>query len=174
MAPSAHTRCGQLSEQLLPATKLLFALGAHADSTLQIAKMLFLMLFYTELYKLGPVAVSGAIMVGTVWDAVTDPVMGAISDKTRTRFGRRRPYILAAAFGYPLAFILLWLAPQGASAIMVLAYLAAANVFLTKMLTIGMTPYGALNAELTLDYDERNSLYAYRQALFHLGALVGS
>ncbi len=174
MQPSSHVSHRQSSERLAPATKFLFALGAHADSALQISKMLFLMFFYTELYKLGSVAVSGAIMIGTVWDAVTDPVMGVISDRTRTRFGRRRPYILIAAFGYPLAFILLWLAPRGASTLLVLAYLAVTNVLLTTMLTIGMTPYSALSAELTLDYDERNSLYAYRQALFHLGALVGS
>ena len=174
MQPSSHISHRQSSERLSPATKFLFALGAHADSALQISKMLFLMFFYTELFKLGSVAVSGAIMVGTIWDAVTDPVMGVISDRTRTRFGRRRPYILIAAFGYPLAFILLWLAPRGASTLLVLAYLAATNVLLTTMLTIGMTPYSALSAELTLDYDERNSLYAYRQAFFHLGALIGS
>jgi Na+/melibiose symporter-like transporter len=162
------------SEHLPTQTKILFGLGMYADALFGIARMLFLMIFYTDLYRLGSVWVSAANMVGTLWDAITDPIMGLISDKTRTRLGRRRPYILFAAFGYPLAFILLWTAPQGMPVISTFAYIALVNVLFTTMLTIAGTPYGALTAELTMDYHERTSLYTYRQALFHIGAVTGS
>jgi Na+/melibiose symporter-like transporter len=134
----------------------------------------YLLLFYTDVVGLSGALVGAALAVGRLWDAITDPMMGHISDRTRSRFGRRRPYVL---FGMPLfavAFVLLWWSPIGHSSQIGFAYLVVAYFFFTTMLTIVMIPYGALGVELTSDYHERNSVMAYQQATFFVGMIVGA
>jgi len=84
--------------------------GANAVITFQ---MTFLILFYTQTVGLAPSLAGIALMVGRLWDAITDPAMGNMSDRTTFRMGRRRPYMLFGSIPLALAYIALWTPPVG-------------------------------------------------------------
>jgi oligogalacturonide transporter len=136
-----------------------------------IIGMLFLF-FLTETVGLPPW--SGALIfgIGKVWDAVSDPLMGRISDRTRTRMGRRRFWILIAIPLVYLSFFLLWTALPNSSATIQVAYYTAAYVFFSTVFTMVMVPYSALNADMTRDYRERSRLSGARMAFSMISALL--
>src|SRR5690606_19513086 len=102
-----------------------------------------------------------------------DPLMGSITDRTRSRFGRRRPYFLAGSVLIFLAFALHWYAPAFASETARFAYALFSYIFFATVFTLVMVPYSALAAEITLDYHERTRLNSVRLA-FSLGAGVAA
>ena len=155
-------------------TKVGYSMGNVAAGMILNSVTFYLLLFYTDIMGLSGAWVGAALAVGRLWDAFTDPTMGHITDRTRSRLGRRRPYIL---FGSPLfvaAFVLLWWSPTSRSPQTLFAYLLAMQLFLTTMQTVVMVPYGALGAELTMDYYERNSVMAYQQGALLVGMAIGA
>lgn len=120
-----------------------------------------------------PAAVAGlVILVPRLWDVVTDPLAGSLSDRTRTRIGARRPWLLAGSILLPLAFLLLFRVPDltGTAAAI---YVLAIYIFGTTAYTVFQVPYVALPAEMTDDYDERTTIMAWRIAFLTVGILVG-
>lgn len=91
-------------------------------------------------------------------DALTDPIMGYISDKTRSRFGRRRPYIFIGAIGVGIVFALMWQLPEGHSEMFYFWFFLAGSIIFYLFYTIFATPWVALGYELTSDYHERTRL----------------
>lgn len=104
-------------------------------------------------------------------DAFTDPLMGQISDNTRTRWGRRRPYVLFGGMFAGLAAMALWLAPAGLSPGKFFAYLLIATFIYSMISKSAFIPYGALGLELSIDYNERTRVQAYRT---FFAVLIGS
>ncbi|MCX7025478.1 MAG: MFS transporter [Spirochaetes bacterium] len=122
-----------------------------------------------------PAAAAGvAIMVGKFWDAVTDPMMGFISDRTRSRWGRRRPYLLFGAI--PLLLSMWWFfsAPKIADGTLAAIWAALALCVLNTAYTVVNIPYSALTPELTKDYNERTSLNGYRFSFAVIGTILGA
>ena len=120
-SPSAQT--------LSPKTLLLYALPAAGMTCMHWLIMVFLLKYSTDVIGLSP-AIVGAIFAGSrLWDAVSDPIAGWASDRTRTRFGRRRPWMLVAAVPGALAFYALWRAPTDATATLSAVWLAASLFF---------------------------------------------
>lgn len=103
-----------------------------------------------------------ALGVPRIWDAINDPLMGHISDNTRTKWGRRRPYILVGGVLSGAVFALLWNPNPAWSKAGLLAFFAVVSMLYYTVLSIWATPYEALGLELTYDYRERTSLQAYR------------
>ncbi len=132
-----------------------------------------LLLFYLTDTLAVPASIAGlAIVVPKVWDIITDPIVGAWSDRSDTPWGRRRPFLLAGALTLPLCFIGLFAAPPGdpmlAFVWVIVAFCLAATAF-----TLFQVPYAAMPAEMTTDYHERTTLIAYRMAFLTLGILAG-
>ena len=96
-----------------------------------------------------------------IWDAVTDPLIGHISDNFSSRFGRRKPFIVIGALLTGIFFAALWLLPRGLSPVGYMAYLAVMCVLFYTALTIFSVPWYAMGYELTDDYDERTKLFAF-------------
>jgi GPH family glycoside/pentoside/hexuronide:cation symporter len=115
-----------------------------------------------------------ALMIGKFWDAVTDPLMGYISDRTNTRFGRRRPYLLAGAVPMGLALWFFFTAPgfTGTAALVIWATLAL--MLFNTFSTVLNIPYSSLTPELTGDYHEQTSLNGYRFGFAVIGTLIGA
>ncbi|MDL2228798.1 MFS transporter [Treponema sp. OttesenSCG-928-L16] len=115
-----------------------------------------------------------ALMIGKLWDAVTDPVMGFISDRTITRWGRRRPYLL---FGAIPMFITMWLfftSPGTGNQTVLFTWAALTLMLLNTAYTVTNVPYSSLTPELTNDYHEQTSLNSYRFGAAVFGTLIGA
>ena len=132
----------------------------------------YFLMYLTDVVGLSPGIAALAIFVGRSWDYINDPIFGHLSDRTRTRWGRRRPYLLFGALPFALAFSLLWWRPPMESVGLLALYYALAYVLFDTAATMLYMPYFALTPELTSDYDERTSLTTYRMFFSILGSLV--
>ena len=113
--------------------------------------MTFLLYFYTDVLKISPVAAAGVLLVARVVDAITDPIMGAIAERTKTRWGRLRPYLLWGAIPLGVITVLTFTVPDFDETGRVLWAYATYVVF-GILYTVVTIPYSALTASLTDDY----------------------
>jgi len=113
-----------------------------------------------------------ALLIQKFWDVVTDPVMGNISDNTRSRFGRRKPYIFIGAILTGLLCIAMWIPPVGASDKMLMTYFVVITVLYYTSYTIFFVPYNALGFEMSSDYDERTKLMGAKTLFMNFANLA--
>ncbi|MDR2073086.1 MAG: MFS transporter [Spirochaetaceae bacterium] len=130
--------------------------------------------YLTDVALLGPALAGRAVMIGKGWDAVSDPVMGFASDRTRTPLGRRRPYLLAGAVPMMLALWLFFTAPGISNQIMLMLWATGTLMLVNTVSTIISIPYSSLTPELTSDYHERTSLNGYRFGFAVVGTIIGA
>ncbi|WP_129632966.1 MFS transporter [Candidatus Oscillochloris fontis] len=161
-----------VTPQRLPLTsKLAFGAGDLAPGMAALIVGFFQALFLTTVAGLSPSAVGIILLIGRVWDAFTDPWMGLISDRTRSRFGRRRLWMLVGAVPFGIVYSLLWVVPPFGPTGLFFYYLLVILLFNTTY-TVVNVPYTSLTAELTSDYDERTSLNSFRFAFSIAGSLL--
>lgn len=151
--------------------KLAYGAGSIADGAKNSVFNSFLMLYYSAVLGLPAGWAGAAILVAMVVDAVTDPLMGSISDNFRSRWGRRHPFMYFAALPMGVCFYLLMAPPQGLGTAGLFAWMAAFSVGVRLFLTFYMVPSSALGPEITAHYDERTSLVSFRWMLGWLGAI---
>jgi GPH family glycoside/pentoside/hexuronide:cation symporter len=133
----------------------------------------FLNAFLLDVAGVRPAAAGTIFLLVKIWDSVNDPLIGALTDKTNTRWGRRRPWLLFGAIPFGLTFFLHWLAPDLGATGKFFYYLVAA-ILLDTAYTAVNVPYTALTPELSTDYDERTSLNAYRFGFSILGGMLAA
>ncbi|MFI4974305.1 MAG: MFS transporter [Caulobacterales bacterium] len=151
------------------ATKLLYGLGAmSAASKGQLYGLL--LLFYNQLMGLDARLVSLALSISILIDAFWDPIVGQISDNTHTRWGRRHPYIYAAAIPAAVCFALLFMPPRGLPTQSLFLFLLVMVIGVRLLESLHEIPGSALMPELTKDYNERTGLQSYR---YLFGAVGG-
>lgn len=122
-----------------------------------------------------PPAIAGAaLLVGKVWDTVNDPLFGWLTDRTRSRHGRHRVYLIYGAVPLAVAAAAVWMVPPGLSPIAAFVWIAISYTVFDTLMTLVQLPYQALAANLTPDYDERTSLTAYASVGALLGFFAGS
>jgi GPH family glycoside/pentoside/hexuronide:cation symporter len=143
-------------------TKLAYGSGDTGFSLTSTLIGAYLAIFLTDVVGLAPGLAAAALFIGRTWDYVNDPMIGYLSDRTRSRWGRRRPFLLFGALPFGLAFALLWWRPPLQAALALTAYYALAYLVFDTASTFVAMPYLALTPELSDDYDERTSLTSYR------------
>jgi GPH family glycoside/pentoside/hexuronide:cation symporter len=153
-------------------TKTLYGLGAAANIIKQRGITTFLLLFYNQVVGLPPAMVSTAIMIALIFDAFVDPMVGQISDNTRTRWGRRHPYMYAAALPVSIAFYLIWNPPVGWENEALFGYMLVCLLTIRLFDTFFELPSSALLAELTQEYNQRTSMIAIRSFCGVAGGLI--
>jgi glycoside/pentoside/hexuronide:cation symporter, GPH family len=131
----------------------------------------FLIAFLYDVALLSPLAVGVIQLASNGWDAITDPFVGNLSDRTRTRWGRRRPWLLFGAIPFGLAFVAQWYVPPFEGTARVVYFLGVA-ILLKTGFTIVNVPYTSMTPELARGYDERTSLTSFRFAFSILGGLA--
>ena len=119
-----------------------------------------------------PALISTAIFISRIWDAFTDPVMGSISDNTRTRFGRRRPYIMAGGIGAAVLFVLLWRFPFVSTEMGYFVWFLVMMLAFYTCYTIFSVPYNALSYEMSPDYNERTRIMAFKCVFGSIAGLL--
>lgn len=121
---------------------------------------------------MNPAVIGMITAISRLWDAITDPVMGKISDNTRSRFGRRRPWILIGSLFTAIAFTAIWWFPLGYSNAFYIGWLVITTLLFYLGVTIFSVPYIALGMEMSPDYHERTRIVAYRDILQPIGAFL--
>lgn len=159
---------------------LIFGYGAgnFGFALLGLVVAVNLQYFYTDFVGLSAGLVAWSLLFARLFDSVTDPIMGYLSDRTKTRFGRRRPYFVGAAIPLAIAFYFLFTPPvfedpannQG----YLLFYMLSLYVLTYFIWTVGAIPYYSLGAELTDDYDERVKVIAVRESCALVGLLAAT
>jgi len=134
----------------------------------------YFLFFMTDVVKISPVLAGLVLLIGKVWDAVTDPVVGHWSDRTIHPRGRRRPFIFFGSLSIPVFIIAMFTVPAIPSEIGRFLYLSLFYVLASTSFTLMNIPYQALVPELTEDFDQRTSLTAWRMAFAVLGTFLGA
>ncbi|PKO61709.1 MAG: hypothetical protein CVU23_12355, partial [Betaproteobacteria bacterium HGW-Betaproteobacteria-17] len=155
-------------------TKWLYGLGDIGNATVNSAIQFFLMKFYTDAALILPALAGNALLIGKIWDAVNDPLFGWLTDRTKSKLGKRRVYMLFGAIPLGMSIALLWFVPAGMSQVLTFVWIAGTFILFDTLWTMTNVPYYALTSELTDDYDERSSLTVYRMVLAVPFYLVGA
>lgn len=152
--------------------KILYGSGDIGFSLTTTILGAYFAIFLVDVVGLRPGYAAVAVFIGKSWDYVNDPLVGYLSDCTRTRWGRRRPYLLFGALPLALTFTMLWWRPDFEKTSALLIYYTLAYLLFEASATLLYMPYFALTPELTSDYDERTSLTSYRMFFSILGSLL--
>lgn len=144
--------------------KIVYSAGDHTVNLVLGALTLHYLFFLTTVAGLDPLLAGIVPWVGRVVDAITDPLMGRLSDRTRWKRGRRRPYFLIGVLPFGIFFALLWVDAPFASETARFVFYCAVYVGLSLAMTVLSVPYLALIPEMARNYDERTSLNTYRTA----------
>jgi len=134
-------------------TKLVYGTGDWGTAGYGTLRQVFYAIFLTDVVGLEPRLASVAALIGIVWDAINDPLVGMLSDRVRTRWGRRRPFLLFFSIPFGLSFLLLWYAPPFDSQIAKAIFVTIAFMIADTLETLVGVPFSALTPELTPDYD---------------------
>lgn len=141
--------------------KLGYAVGDFGLNLFFTFCTLFLLYYYTDVLGLSATLAGLIIMVALVWDGVSDPLMGVVANRTRSRFGRYRPYLLYGALPLCVSFVAMFV-PTGLSGGALALYALAAHLVFRTMYTVVGIPYISLSAGMTRDSQERSHIAGAR------------
>ena len=154
-------------------TRLGYGLGdLFGGGSTTIINMYYLV-FLVDVVGIAPRFAGLAFLVSKLWDALTDPFMGLITDNTRSRFGRRRVYFLAGIVLIFISFLVMWIPPPMEGQLLRFLWVLSSYLFFSTVYTMVWVPYNAIAAELTDDYHERTKLSTYRMLFSNLAGILG-
>ena len=142
--------------------KLLYGSGDWGLSSTGMLRSVFYAIYLTDVVGLDARIGSFAALAGIIWDAINDPLVGMISDRVRTKRGRRLPFLLWFGIPFGLSFVLLWWAPPWTSQWALAIHITLAFIIADTMSTLISIPFLSLTPELTPDYDESTTLTSFR------------
>ncbi len=152
-------------------TKLTYGVGSMAYGVKDVAFRTFLLYYYNYVIGAPATLVSGAIMVALVLDAISDPIIGQVSDNMRTKWGRRHPLMYISAIPAAASFLLLWHPPSGLTDTQLFIYVALLASGVRTFITLYEIPSSALAPELATDYNDRTSIASYRYFFAYFGGV---
>jgi GPH family glycoside/pentoside/hexuronide:cation symporter len=152
--------------------KLIYGSGEWSYASFGTLRQIFYAIFLTDVVGLDARLASFAALFGVIWDAINDPIVGIISDHVKTRWGRRRPFLLFFSIPFGLSFLLLWWAPPWHNQIALMLTVMFAYMLSDTFQTLVSVPYNTLTPEITPDYDERTSLTGFRMFFNLLASLA--
>lgn len=154
--------------------KFLYGSGDFGISSVGTMRSIFYVIYLTDVVGLEPRLASIGGFLGIIWDAVNDPLVGLLTDRMSSRWGRRRPFLLWFAIPFGLSFVILWSAPDWDSQVALLIYVTFSFMLADTLQTLISVPYLSLTPELTPDYDERTKLTSFRSFFQLAGTLIVS
>ncbi len=154
--------------------KLCYGLGDVSNGLAVSSVSVWLLIYLTDVAGLGAFLAGVAVTIGRFWDAVTDPIMGWLTDQTKSRWGKRRPYLLFGAIPYALAYFALWIVPGFESERAIFIYVTIVLLIFNTCLTVVFVPYTSLTAAITTDYNERTSITGFRMVSSQTAFLIGA
>jgi Na+/melibiose symporter-like transporter len=153
-------------------TMAAYGFGQVAESIKNQGFNVFLLFYYNQVLQISATGSAIALAIALIFDAVTDPVAGSLSDKLHSRWGRRHPFILFSAIPLAISFYLLFNPPVGLSELTYVIWLAVFAILVRGSLTFYHVPHLALGAEMARDYDQRSTMYAFSTFFGFMGGVV--
>lgn len=153
--------------------KMGYGFAETGITAVQLFTQIYLLKYYTEIVGLNSSLAGIALSISVIWDAISDPLMGRISDHTITRFGRRRPYIFIGGILLSISVLLLFSPPSISSQLGKFAYLLSVYLLVNTAMTIISVPHIALGGELSFERNERTSVFGWRLFFSNIGMLIG-
>jgi glycoside/pentoside/hexuronide:cation symporter, GPH family len=164
-----------LASRLPLKVKIGFGIGDLGGNLFFTAMGFYSLIYLTDTVGVAAGLAGAAILIGKIWDAVTDPMMGFISDRTRSRWGRRRPYFLFGSIPLLLTMWYFFSAPDlSRSPVLGFVWAAVTLCLLNTAYTVVNIPYGSLTPELTRDFKERTALNGFRFSFAVIGTILGA
>jgi GPH family glycoside/pentoside/hexuronide:cation symporter len=178
MNPSSPVPPDVEADKLNFTTKLAYGAGDLGPAVTANIQVIFQLIFFTNVAGI-PASLAGSILlIGKVWDAINDPIVGVLSDRTQSRWGRRYPWMLFGAIPFGITFFLMWIVPRfsenpSLNQTGLFWYYVITAILFNTFYTMVNLPYTALTPEMTQDYDERTSLNSFRFS-FSIGGSIAS
>jgi len=152
--------------------KLIYGLGDHSINVALVALTMVFPFYLTDVVEMRPLLAGAVPLVGRCVDAITDVYMGRLSDRTRWKAGRRRPFLLIGALPFALSFAAIWSAPGIEGDVGQFVFYAGVYVLISISMTVCAIPYYSLMPDLTDSYEERTAIMTFRSALSLIGTLL--
>jgi glycoside/pentoside/hexuronide:cation symporter, GPH family len=153
-------------------TKLAYGAGDTGPAMTANVLAIYLLVFLTNVAGMSAGMAGLTLGVGKIWDAVNDPMVGVLSDRSKHRWGRRLPWLFWGAMPFGLTFLMQWVVPFK-NEWWLFGFYVLASILFNSFYTVVNLPYTAMTAELTQDYDERTSLSSFR-FMFSIGGSIAS
>jgi len=152
--------------------KLAFGIGASGEAATNWIFNALTFFYYNQVLGLSGTLTAAAVTIGIASDAFTDPLMGSISDRWRSRLGRRHPFMYAAPVPLVITIFLIFTPPEGFEGLALFAWFAVFTVLMRISSTLFAVPHLAMGAELTDDYIERTRIMSYNNVFTYIGVIV--
>ena len=173
MGPGPQRRSLQdVGFELSRSTRIWYGIGQAAEGLKNEAFTVFLLFYYTSVVGLSGALAGQAILIALLFDAVTDPLIGALSDRLDTRWGRRHPFLFASAIPLPIFFYLTFAPPAHFSQLELFLWLTVNTVLTRASMTLFHVPHLALGSELSNDFEERSRLVTLQYLFTRIGSGV--
>ncbi|MEL7053347.1 MAG: MFS transporter, partial [Cyanobacteria bacterium J06588_5] len=174
LEPQPHSTINYPSPKLSLPVKLAYGAGDFGAGLTSQFLAFFLLSFLIYVGGMNPKVAGSVLAIGKIWDAVNDPLVGMLSDRTKTRWGRRYPWMFLTAIPFGLSYFLIWTTPFAADAsdtTKLWYYVIITTIFQVFFTTTNL-PYTSLTAEMGRNYDEVTELTSFRLAFSVAGGVV--
>lgn len=158
--------------RLSMSVKVGWAIGEVGIAAFIGLTMIYLLFYLTQAIGIAPMWAGVALLIPRLWDVLIDPLIGAVSDRTRTRMGRRRPFLLIAAFTFGPLFAMIFHVPDNADSVEKIVYVTVLYLLASTAYSLLDVPYSAMAAEFTQDYRERTNLTGYKMVAARAGIVL--
>ncbi|MEM7097813.1 MAG: MFS transporter [Pseudomonadota bacterium] len=170
MAQNSHSGSNAVRKLSLP-TMAAFGFGQTAEGVKNQAFNVFLLFYYQQVIGIPGTWAGAALAIAMLFDAVTDPVAGIVSDRFKSRWGRRHPFMIVSVFPLVLCFVALFSPPDGLSELANFLWLTFFAILVRGSLTFFYVPHLSLGAEIAQDYNQRSTLFAF-STVFSITAMA--
>ena len=171
---ATHEPAASLTEGALPLSRIVaYGTAGIGVTAMAFVNSLYLLKYATDVLLIAPGVMGVVLFAGRVWDAVTDPVVGRLSDRSRSQVGRRRFWIFASVPPTAIAFVMLWAPPASLGSWSLALWIGVALLAFSTAQTMFYVPYYALGIELSTDHHERTRVFGISKLMAGPGLLLG-
>ena len=153
-------------------TKTAYGVGQMSQGVKDTAFQSFVVFYFSQVLGMPAIMAGFAALIALLFDAITDPLMGDISDNWHSKWGRRHPFMIAAVIPFPISLYMLFSPPVGLDPDGLFLWLLGWSIVVRILLTMFNVPHNALGAELSQDYQERTKIVSYRTFLGYMGGII--
>ncbi|MDA1074749.1 MAG: MFS transporter [Proteobacteria bacterium] len=150
-----------------------YTLSRVAFSLMGVMFGVYLMKNATDVLLIAPAIMGTLIAASRLWDGFTDPLVGYLSDRVQSRFGRRRVWLYASALPMAMGLVMIWAPPGDLTGFWLVVWMAVALLVYETASTAYLIPHGALGMQLTPDYHQRTRLFGYAHMIGFIGSVLG-